>query len=108
MTDVPEVVAVTSVADFKGPRIGRFVHDDSNEEYFIFVENLVLCKITSLVKAVFLWFSMFYIFHLSYPSDMIEFCLFIQEFICGIPDTSTSKSANYRSVITDIQSITFH
>ena len=49
MTDVPEVVAVTSAADFKGPRIGRFVQDDGNEEYFIFVEDLVLCKITSLV-----------------------------------------------------------
>ena len=61
MTDVLEVVAVTCTADFKGPQIGRFFQDDGDEEHFIFVEDLVVCKIASLVKAVFFWFSMFYI-----------------------------------------------
>ena len=104
MTDDPEVVAALSAGNVKSPRIGRFIPEDGNEEYFIFVEDL---EVNTYLKALFLWFSLFYIFHLSYPSNLVEVCLFFQEFVFGIPDTGMPKSLTYKSVTTDIQSITF-
>lgn len=81
--------------------------EDGNDEYFLLVEDIVLCKITSLEKATFLWFAVFYIFDLSYNKGIEEFCLFFQEFIFGIPCASGNKTATYKSISTDIQLITF-
>lgn len=62
MAEDPEVAATMSVAEEKGPRIGRFTPDDGDEEFYIFVENLVLCKVNSFVTHVFV---VFFVLHLS-------------------------------------------
>ena len=44
------------------PRIGRFLVDDGAPVYYIFVENRVLMQVSSFTKALFLWFSVHYVF----------------------------------------------
>lgn len=86
------------------PRIAEFtcVTEDETSSYFLFVEQMVLCETTSFTKALFLWFSIHYVFHLSYCAKLNDMCLFIQEFVFGLP-CSTKRSPSYLSVVTDIQ-----
>ncbi len=88
------------------PRIGRFAPEDGTEMYFIFVEQLVLCKAQSLERALFIWFSLFYIFDLEYTKEAKEVCLFVHEFLLGMPDNAFTKTLTYISVTIDIQSLT--
>ncbi len=52
-----------------------------------------------------MWFSLFYIFNLEYNKNTKEVCLFIQEFVFGLPSSSQKKLPHnyYLSVTTDIQ-----
>ncbi len=83
----------------KGPRIGRFIPEDGDEIFFLFVEDFVLCKV--MKEQFLLVFSI----HLAYPQNIFDVCLFVQEFVFGIPDPCGLKSS---SVSTDIQNITFN
>ena len=106
MADDPDLAASSSST--LSPKIGLFFPDDGTEEYFIFIEKSVLCKVTSFERALFTWFSLFYVFDLQYSKEAKEVCLFFQEFVFGIPDNSVAKSSTYLSITTDIQSITLH
>ncbi len=108
MVDDPDVEATKSASEVKGPRIGRFIPEDGDEMFFLFLEDFVLCQVNSFERAIFVWFSLFYIFHLSYPPNIFDVCLFLQEFVFGIPEPCGLKSSTYRSVSTDIQNITFN
>ena len=86
------------------PWIGKFGGDDS-AQYFIFVERQPLYHVNNLCKALFLWFSVHYIFHLQYNTKVKESLLFFQEFVFGIPCTC-KKTTTYLAVSTDIQTLT--
>lgn len=91
------------------PRIAEFtcVAEDESKCYFLFVEQMVLCEVATFSKALFLWFSVLYVFHLSYCVKLNEVCMFIQEFVFGLP-CSAKRSASYLSVVMDIQRNTVH
>ena len=91
------------------PRIGEFTYASADEtsKYFLFVERKVLCEASSFPKALFLWFSIHYVFHLSYCACLNEVCMFIQEFVFGLP-CSAKRSSSYLSIVTDIQRNTNH
>lgn len=73
----------------------------------IFVEQQAICETGTLTKAIFLWFSTHYVFHLCYDNAISDVCLFFQEFVFGLPCTST-RSPTYLSKATDIQRLTSH
>ncbi len=75
---------------------------DGGCEYFIFIEQSVVCSIKSFTKALFLWFSFYYVFNLEYEKNSRDLCLFFQEFVFGLPDHLCKKSSTYISVSTDI------
>ena len=62
----------------------------------------MFCNVNSFSKALFTWFSLFYVFNLEYNKNAKDICLFFQEFVFGLPD-SGKKSSTYLSVTTDIQ-----
>ena len=86
------------------PRIGKFITEDGAPQYFLFVEQLPLCHVGEFCKALFLWFSAHYIFHLQYNSSIRELSLFFQECIFGIP-MHCKKTATYLQTATDIQKL---
>jgi hypothetical protein len=102
MFQSPETAALES--DNNSPWIGKFGDGDS-PQYFIFVEKQPLFSVNHLCRALFLWFSAHYIFHLQYNSKIKESVLFFQEFVFGIPCTC-KKTTTYLSVSTDIQTLT--
>lgn len=97
----PEVVASNPPVR-NSPRIGEFDVEDGNNTYFIFVEQAVLCEVPSFCKALFLWFCVHYVFHLSYCSQLNDVCMFFQEFVFGLP-CSGKRSSSYLTIATDIQ-----
>lgn len=105
MSDVPESVAVAE-PHRNAPWIGQFVADDGDDHYiyFIFIEQSALCTVNSLSMALFIWFSLFYVFNLEYVASIRDLCLFFQEFVFGLPDNSAKKNSTYLAVTTDVQS----
>ena len=85
------------------PRFAGFMNAGGESNYIIFVEQKVLCHISSFSKALVLWFSIHYIFNLEYCKQAKDVALFFQEYVFGLPDRS-KKSATYLTVCSDIQS----
>ncbi len=71
--------------------------------YFIFIEQSVVCSTKSFTKALFLWFSFYYIFNLEYEKNSRDLCLFFQEFVFGLPDHLCKKSSTCISVSTAVE-----
>ena len=90
------------------PWIGEFAADDGDSMYFVFIERTILCSVNSFTRALFLWFTLYYVFNLEYERNTRDICLFFQEFIFGLPDNFCKKSATYLSVSTDIQRYAYH
>lgn len=103
MTDDPEVVASRDPKR-SAPRLACFPGDEESQ-YFLFIENEVLCITQTFHQAFVLWFISHYVFNLEYATQIREVCLFIQEFVFKLPATSgikRQKTANYLTVSTDI------
>ena len=63
MSADPELVA--SKQGKNAPWIGQFCAEDGVVTFFVFVEQSVFCTVTTLSKAIFIWFSLFYVFNLE-------------------------------------------
>lgn len=100
----PDVVAAQPPVR-NSPRLAEFAVESGSSSYFLFVEQITLCETFSFTKALFLWFSTHYVFHLSYSPVLNDLCTFFQEFIFGLPSIG-KRSASYLSTATDIQQIT--
>jgi len=70
--------------------------------FFIFVEGDVLCKVPTLPHAIFLMFTVYYVFHLEYPPQSKTILWFLQDYIFSYPD-STGRTATYLAVTSDIK-----
>ena len=84
------------------PQITAFM-DESNAQYFIFVEGNILCKTTRFTDSLFLMFASYYIFNLKYPSQVKNVLYFFQDYIFGYPD-SCGRNATYLATVSDIKS----
>lgn len=107
MSSEPELKA-SEVPNRNNPWIGEFSAEDGGCEYFVFVEQTVLCTVNTFTKALFLWFALYYVFNLEYEKNSKDLCLFFQEFIFGLPDNLCKKSSTYLSISTDIQRFASH
>ena len=92
MSRDPESVA-NDVPARNTPWIGEFTADDGESIYFIYVEQTILCSVSVFTRALFLWFSLFYVFNLEYAKVSKDLTLFFQEFIFGLPDNTCKKSS---------------
>ena len=103
-TDDPAEVAARLPARPE-PRFLAFPGEEP--QYFIIVENEILCICRSFSYAIMVWFISHYVFNLEYSIKVREVALFVQEFIFALPATSglkRCKTATYLTVSTDIQS----
>lgn len=84
-------------ARMSAPRFALF----GESTYYIVVEGNILCEVSSFSRAICLWFATHYIFNLEYSKPLKEVCLFIQEFVFKLPQT-TKKTATYLTTSSDI------
>ncbi len=103
MSADPELVA--SKQGKNAPWIGQFCAEDGAVTFFVFVEQSVFCTVTTLSKAIFIWFSLFYVFNLEYSKAVHDLCIFFQEFVFGLPHSVSGKTSTYLSITTDIQAL---
>ena len=68
------------------------------------MEQITLCETATFTKTLFLWFCIHYVFHLSYSTPLNDLCIFVQEFVFGLP-SSGKRSASHLTIATDIQQI---
>lgn len=109
MANDPETVAVKD-PPLPNPRFAAFKEVNGNVTYYMFIEQKVLCTIPSFTKALILWFSVHYIFHLSYSPKIHDVALFFQEFVFGLPESQNAKCTKRKTstylTISDIQNFT--
>ena len=83
------------------PRIAAFKGTDTRQ-FFIFVEQSVLCEAPDIQSALYLWFASFYVFNLEYDKNAKHLSFFFQDVILGIPDTN-KRGASYIAVVSDLK-----
>ena len=83
------------------PRIAALVGESKSVQYFIIVEQSVLCEVPSFQMALFIMFSAYYVFNLAYPKQSKNTLLFLQDFILESPD-GTKRPATYLATSSDI------
>ena len=84
------------------PRFIEFQGVDGGETtYYVYVEQKVLCELKQFPKALIVWFVCHYIFNLEYAKPVKDVCLFFQEFIFDLVDTS-KKTSTYLTVSSGI------
>ena len=105
MSQDPEVVCIKD-PPMPSPRFAAFKEVNGNIVYYIFVEQNVLCTVSSFTNCLVLWFCVHYIFHLGYLQKIHDVAQFFQEFVLGLPQCTKHKTTSYLSVSSDIQSYT--
>ena len=82
------------------PRIAAFVEE--MKQYFVIVEQRVLCQVPSFQLALFISFSAHYVFHLQYPKPIKNVMFFLQDYVLAIPD-SLRRPSTYLATASDIK-----
>ena len=75
---------------------------DSTTEYLTVCEQKEFTIVTLLEMALFVTFSLYYIFNMEYPDKAKWLYFLFQDYILEQPDRST-KNATYLSVTSDIK-----
>ena len=83
------------------PRIAAFIGDES-QQYFVLIEQKVLCQVPSFQFAVFILFSTYYAFHLEYPKPVKNALLFFQDYVLSFPD-GLRRPTTYLGTSADIK-----
>lgn len=86
MTETPETVAHRPPLR-TALRIAGFKEPTTDSQYYIIVEQKVLCSVTAFPKALILWFASL---NLECCKQAKEVALFVQELVFGVP-TSDKK-----------------
>ena len=85
------------------PRIAAFIGEET-KQYFVLVEQDVLCQVPSVHLALFIAFSAYYVFHLEYPKQLKSVMYFIQDYVLAYPD-SLRRPASYLATASDIKKL---
>lgn len=93
MSTIPEQAAAEPPAR-NTPRIAEFEVEDGTPNYFVLVEQSVLCQASSFCNAVFYWFSAHYVFNLEYNKHVKELALFFHEFVLDRTSKQLQEDVN--------------
>ena len=64
---------------------------ESNKQYFMLMEQTVLCEVPSLPQALFVAFGCYYVYNLEYPTKASNIFFFFQDYLLGYLDSYVSK-----------------
>ena len=100
LTTAPEEVAKESPPR-NSPRFVAFV-GERQTQYYVLVEQTVLCQVPSFQDALFVTFSSYYVFHLGYPTAIENVYFFLQDYVLAYPD-SCRRKGTYLATASDIK-----
>ena len=93
--------AIMSVPMRNAPRVAAMV-GERNRQYFVLMEQSVLCEVNSLVQALFVTFGCYYVYNLEYPPKASSILFFFQDYLLGYPD-SAKRPSSYIAVLSDVK-----
>lgn len=93
--------AITSVPIRNAPRVAAMV-GERNRQYFVLMEQSVLCEVSSLSQALFVAFGCYYVYNLEYTTKASNIFFFCQDYLLGYPD-SAKRPSSYIAVLSDIK-----
>ena len=93
--------AITRMPTRNAPRVAAMV-GESNKQYFVLMEQSVLCEVPSLPQALFVAFGCYYVYNLEYPPKSSSIFFFFQDYLLGYPD-SVKRPSSYIAVLSDIK-----
>jgi len=64
--------------------------DGGEAQYFIFIEQKILCAVQSFSKALMLWFTSHYVFNLEYGRPVKEVAIFLKN-LCSTCQTAAKS-----------------
>ena len=82
------------------PRIVKMT-GGQNPQFFILVEQDVLCEAGSMSQAIFIWFSLHYVFNMQYTASLPNVGNFFQDMVFEIP--GGVRKSNYKAIIGDLK-----
>ena len=100
MIDSPEEVG-KRLPSRNSPRFVCFSDDDAEPTYFVYIEQTILCQVSTFVKALLIWFVSHYIFNLEYTKSAKDAAVFIQENVFLLPQAG-AKTSTYLSFSSDM------
>ena len=93
--------AITSEPIRNAPRVAAMV-GERKRQYFVLMEQSVLCEVASLSQALFVAFGCYYVYNLEYPPKASSIVFFFQDYLLGYPD-SVKRPSSYIAVLSDIK-----
>ena len=75
---------------------------ERNRQYFVLMEQSVLCQVSSLSQALFVAFGCYYVYNLEYTTKASNIFFFFQDYLLGYPD-SAKRPSSYIAVLSDIK-----
>jgi hypothetical protein len=99
-TTTPEEVA-KEIPPRNSPRFVAFV-GERQTQYYVLVEQKILCQVPSFQDALFVTFSAYYVFHLGYPTAIENVYFFLQDYVLAYPD-SCRRKGTYLATASDIK-----
>ena len=102
VTETPERVCKETPTR-NAPRIAAFIGEES-QQYFVLIEQNVLCQVSSFQFAIFVMFSAYYAFHLEYPKPVKNVLHFFQDYVLSFPD-GQRRTATYLATSSDIKKL---
>ena len=74
---------------------------ERSRQYFVLMEQTVLCEVSSLSQALFVAFGCYYVYNLEYPPKASNI-FFFQDYLLGYPD-SVKRPSSYIAVLSVIK-----
>ncbi len=93
--------AITSTPKRNAPRVAAMVGEQTRQ-YFVLIEQNVLCEVNTLPQALFVAFGCYYVYNLEYPSKAANIFFFFQDYLLGIPETG-KRPSSYIAVLSDVK-----
>ena len=89
--------AITSAPVRNAPWVAAMV-GERNRQYFVLMEQCVVCEVSSLLQALFVAFGCYYIYNLEYPPKASSILFFFQDYLLGYPDL-VKRPSSYIAVL---------
>ena len=84
-------------------KIAVFIGEEP-QQYFLLIEQNILCQVPSFQLAVFIMFSAYYAFHLEYAGLVKNVLLFFQDYVPSFTD-GQCRTATYLATLSHIKKL---
>jgi len=92
--------AITRLPTQSAPCVAAMI-GETNKQYFVLMEQSVICEVPSLPQALYVAFGCYYVYNLEYAPKASCIFFFFQDYLLGYPNLLKRPSL-YIAVLSDI------